>query len=227
MRLLIVEDEKALSRALEKGLKKLGYAVDCAYDGEEALRLYELNEYDLMILDINLPKINGFQVLQRIREKDARLRILALTARNGVEDRVAGLDGGASDYLTKPFDFRELEARIRVLLRREYIQKSVELSCGCLKLNTARKTAIYKDTPISLTNKEYGILEYLIYREGIVSGEELIEHVWNNEADLFSNTLKFHISSLRKKLANSAGDSIEIITLRNQGYRIEAKEDDE
>lgn len=227
MKLLIVEDEKALARALEKGLIKLGYAVDCAFGGEEALQMYELNDYDLMILDISLPKINGLEVLRYIRGQDSSFRILILSARSSVADKIAGLDGGASDYLTKPFNFGELAARIRGLLRREYTQKKVELVCGALRLDTALKQAACQGTPMLLTNKEYGILEYLIYQGRVVSAEELIEHVWNSDVDLFSNTLKFHISSLRKKLAGAAGDSVEILTLRGQGYRIAAKEENE
>lgn len=225
MKLLVVEDEKGMSRALAKGLTKRGYAVDCAFNGEDAIHLYGLNEYDLMVLDINLPKINGLEVLRRIREKDPYFRVLILSARSSIEDRVAGLDQGASDYLTKPFDFRELEARIRGLLRREFLQKDAELYCGGLKLDTVGKTVSFRGRPLSLTKKEYGILEYLLTQNRMVSAEELIEHVWNSDADLFSNTFKFHISSLRKKLAEAAGESVAIITLRNQGYRITAKEE--
>lgn len=225
MKLLVVEDEIALSRVLAKGLQKLGYAVDCACDGEEALALYEVNEYDLMILDLNLPKVDGFEVLRRIREKDESFRVLILSARGSVEDRVAGLDIGASDYLTKPFDLRELEARVRGLLRRTFTQKSTVLRCGELRLDTALKAVSWEDSSISLTKKEYGILEYLLHTGRTVSAEELMEHVWNSDADLFSNTLKFHISTLRKKLEESTGGAVEILTLRGQGYRIALKEE--
>ena len=220
MKLLIAEDEKTLSKLLKKGLEKLGYAVDCAFDGEEALILYELNDYDLMILDLNLPKLGGEKVLRRIRKQDQKFRILILSARGGIEDRVAGLDQGANDYLTKPFDFRELEARIRGLLRREFIQKNTLLCCGQLRVDTALKTASWGESPLPLTRKEYGILEYLLLTGRTVSAEELLEHVWDSSADLFSNTLKYHISSLRRKLNGVADGSVEIVTLRGRGYYI-------
>ena len=225
MKLLVVEDDQALSRLLAKGLDKLGYAVDRAFDGEEALNLFEINAYDLMILDLNLPRLDGLEVLRRVREADRDFRVLILSARSSVEDRVAGLDLGASDYLTKPFDLRELEARIRGLLRREFTQRDVALSLGGLRVDTAQRTASWADKPIPLTKKEYGILEYLIHDGGTVSAETLMEHVWDSEADLFSNTLKFHISSLRKKLEAAAGGAVEIVTLRGQGYRLASREE--
>ena len=130
MKLLLVEDEALLSKNIAKGLRLLGYAVDCAYDGLEALELYGLNDYDLMILDLNLPKLDGMEVLQRIREQDADFRILILSARDTLEDKISGLDGGSNDYLTKPFEFKELEARIRGLLRRSFTTADPQLRCG-------------------------------------------------------------------------------------------------
>lgn len=223
MKLLLVEDEKTLSKVLGKGLEKSGYAVDYAYDGETALALFEINNYDLMILDLNLPKLDGLEVLNRIRKQDQTFRILILSARGNVEDRVEGFNQGANDYLTKPFDFRELEARVRSLLHREFIQKAAVLFCGGLQVDTSKKAVYWKKSPLPLTKKEYGILEYLLLTERTVSAEELVEHVWDSETDLFSNTLKFHISSLRKKLAEASENSVEIITLRGQGYRISSK----
>lgn len=225
MKLLIVEDEKTLAKVLAKGLKKSGYVVDCAYDGEEALELYELNEYDLMILDLNLPKIDGLEVLKIIREKDLYFRIIILSARDTVDERVEGLDMGANDYLAKPFDFKELEARIRGLLLREFRQRDSRFYCGNLEADTIFKTISWMGMTIPLTKKEYGILEYLIFTGRTVSAEELMEHVWDSEADLFSNTLKFHISSLRKKLDVATNGQIEIVTLRGIGYRISSKEE--
>lgn len=130
MKLLVVEDEPVLPKAIAKGMRKKGYAVDCAEDGEEALELYEINEYDLMILDLNLPKIDGMEVLRRIRSKDQELRILILSARSSVEDKINGLDCGSNDYLTKPFDFGELEARVRGLLRRQFKMQELKLTWG-------------------------------------------------------------------------------------------------
>lgn len=225
MKLLLVEDEVFLSNSIAKGLRKRGYAVDCAYDGEEALALYGINEYDLMILDLNLPKVAGLEVLRRIRSEDTALRILILSARSAVDDKIAGLDGGGNDYLTKPFDFAEMEARIRALLRQEVRMKAVDLSCGGLRIDTAAKQVYWKDVPVELTKKEYSILEYLMtYPDKVISPEELIEHVWDSQADLFSNAFRFHISSLRKKLAAASGHAGLIVTLRGQGYRIAGEE---
>lgn len=218
MKLLLVEDEIRLSKSVSKGLKLLGYAVDCAFDGEEALELYEINEYDLMILDLNLPKLDGMEVLRHIREKDLDFRILILSARNSLEDKINGLDSGSNDYLTKPFDFMELEARIRSLLRRSFKTKSSSLCCGRLSLDTAKREAQYAGQELALTRKEYTLLEYLFSRMGkTVSAEELIEHAWDSETDLFSNSFRFHIHSLRKKL-DAAGAGEYIITKRGQGY---------
>lgn len=220
MKLLLVEDEAMLSKSVSKGLKLLGYALDCAFDGEEALEMYAINEYDLMILDLNLPKLDGIEVLRRIREKDKDFRILILSARNSLEDKITGLDSGSNDYLTKPFDFMELEARIRSLLRRNFKTDSSSLCCGRLNLDTAKRQVRYAGEAVALTRKEYALLEYLFSRLGeTVSAEELIEHAWDSEADLFSNSFRFHIHSLRKKL-DAAGASEYIITKRGQGYSL-------
>lgn len=222
MKLLLVEDEALLSKNVAKGLRLLGYAVDCAYDGEEALELWEVNAYDLMILDLNLPKLDGMEVLRRVRAQDAESRILILSARNTVDDKISGLDGGSNDYLTKPFEFRELEARIRGLLRRSFTTAPADLRCGCLRVDTAARRAYCAEAPVELTRKEYAILEYLLTHTGrVVGAEELIEHAWDSEADPFSNSFRFHIHSLRKKL-DEAGAGGYIITQRGQGYRIQA-----
>lgn len=225
MKILLVEDEKLLSKSVAKGLTMLGYAVDCAYDGEEALSLYEINEYDLMILDLNLPKLDGMEVLRRIRARDADFRILILSARNSLDDKITGLDSGSNDYLTKPFEFAELEARIRSLLRRDFSTRDTTLRCGRLGMDTAARRVFCEGKEIELTRKEYALLEYLMTHAGrVVSAEELIEHAWDSEADLFSNSFRFHIHSLRKKLeAAGAGDYI--VTQRGQGYRIQNPEE--
>lgn len=224
MKLLLVEDEEMLSKSIAKGLGMLGYAVDCAYDGEEALYFYELNEYDLMILDLNLPKIDGMEVLRRIRSQDEEFRVLILSARNTLEDKVSGLDCGSNDYLTKPFEFKELEARIRSLLRRNFTTRNTVLVCGCLKMDTAARRVTCRGRELELTRKEYSLLEYLMVHAGkLVSAEELIEHAWDSEADLFSNSFRFHVHSLRKKL-DAAGADGYIMTQRGQGYRLECPE---
>lgn len=226
MKLLLVEDEALLSKSVAKGLGLLGYAVDCAYDGEEALYLYGLNEYDLMILDLNLPGVDGMEVLRQIREQDADFRILILSARNALEDKISGLDSGSNDYLTKPFEFAELEARIRSLLRRSFTTKDVTLRCGLLRIDTAARQVWYGQRQVELTRKEYTLLEYLMAHAGeTVAAETLIEHAWDSDTDLFSNSFRFHIHSLRKKM-ETAGAGDYIVTKRGQGYRLQVPEEE-
>lgn len=225
MKLLLVEDEELLSKTVAKGLKILGYSVDCAFDGEEALFLYEVNEYDLMILDLNLPKVDGMEVLRRIRSRDDGLKVLILSARNTLEDKVSGLDEGSNDYLTKPFEFKELEARIRSLLRRNFTTGNTVLTCGYLKLDTKRRQVWCREEEVELTRKEFALLEYLFVHAGKMTGaEELIEHAWDSEADLFSNSFRFHIHSLRKKL-DAAGAGGYIVTYRGKGYCLQCPEE--
>lgn len=217
MKILLVEDEELLSKAIAKGLKQLGFAVDQAFDGEEALYAYEVNAYDLIVLDLNLPVVDGVEVLRRIRETDLEMKILILSARSEVGDRVAGLNGGANDYLVKPFDFEELTARIHNLTRRTFLQTPAVLRAGKLAVDVLAKSVTLGQDPLSLTNKEYGILEYLMRNQNrVVSQSELIEHVWDSEADPFSNALKFHLHALKKKL----GDTDLICNVRGQGYII-------
>lgn len=222
MKILLVEDEEELAGIVARGLRKCGYAVDTAYDGEEALDYYRLNAYDVIILDLNLPKKDGLAVLQSIRQKDKRMKILILSARSAIEDRVLGLDSGANDYLTKPFDFLELEARIRSLSRIAYIQQENELSCGGLLLNMAAKAVTLHGAKLSLTKKEYALLEYLLLHKGqVISTEQLLNHAWDSDADLFPDTLKYHIHSLKKKLAETGRNQELIRNIRGMGYIIE------
>lgn len=221
MKILLVEDEKNLSAVLIKGLKKLSYAVDAAYDGEEALELIEINSYDLVILDLNLPVLDGLEVLRQVRKIQKEIKILILSARNLVEDKIQGLDLGANDYLEKPFDFQELAARIRNLLRWNFVKKDTFSTFRELTVDIASQNVFVRENQINLTNKEYAILEYLIqYPDRYISAEELIEHVWDSDADLFSNTFKFHIHSLKKKL----GLQDLIINVRGKGYKLNVKE---
>lgn len=226
MRILVVEDEKDLNFVLSKGLKKNGYAVDQAYDGQEALDLYHSNQYDLIILDLNIPKIDGLEVLRTIRSSDLNTKIMILSAQIAIEQRVKGLDMGANDYVIKPFDFRELDARIRTLLRMDFKMNPNILVVKDLTLNTNSAEVHIKDKKIELTRKEYAILHYLLVNKGnIVSNEEIFEHVWNNEADEFSKALKFHVHSLKKKLAKHS--NIEYIeNRRGLGYRVIVDEKD-
>lgn len=222
MKILFVEDEEELSDIISRGLRKCGYAVDTAYDGEEALDYYNINEYDVIVLDLNLPKIDGLEVLKQIRKKDKKTKILILSARSAIEDRVQGLDMGANDYLTKPFDFLELEARIRTLTRIVYIQQENELSCGGINLNMATKAVTFQKVQLPLTKKEYAILEYMMLRKGqVVSAEQMLNHVWDSEADLFPDTIKYHIHSLKKKLADSNCNHDLIQNVRGMGYKIQ------
>jgi DNA-binding response OmpR family regulator len=224
MRVLVFEDELSLQKALCKGLKKYGYAVDPSGDGKQALELIELYSYDAVVLDLNLPHINGLDVLREIRRTNRELRVLILSARAEVEDKITGLDAGANDYLSKPFHFQELEARIRALLRRNFIQQDSVMAFGHVTINTALKRVAVDDRKVELTKKEYAILEYLmINSDRIVSAEELIEHVWDREADFFSNSFKVHLYSLKKKLAAHIGDRELIKNRRGHGYFI-AKE---
>lgn len=217
MKLLIVEDELSLQKALCKGFAKLGYAVDAAGDGEEALERYYSSFYDVIVLDLNLPKLDGIEVLKEIRKEDPETRIIILSARSEVEDKVLGLDLGANDYLAKPFHFRELEARVRALLRRDFSVISAKITVSGITVDTALKKVFCRGKEIPLTRKEYGILEYLFINRGrVVSNETLLEHVWDSNADLFSNALRVHIASLRKKLP---GDIIK--NVRGQGYYVE------
>lgn len=219
MRLLLVEDEEDLAALVARGLRREGYAVDVAEDGEEALECYEVNCYDLILLDLNLPRLDGLEVLKKIRSRDAAAKVLILSARSKVEERVLGLDMGANDYLAKPFDFMELAARVRALLRLDFEQKDAVLRCGSLAVDTCARAAFLEENQIALTKKEYGILEYLAYHQGrVISAEELIEHVWDSEADPFSNSLKYHIHCLKKKLEAAGAQEGQISNLRGQGY---------
>lgn len=226
MRILIVEDERYLNYILNKGLRKSGYAVDSAYDGQEALDLYHANQYDLIILDLNLPKIDGLEVLKEIRKNDLNTKVMILSAQSAIEERVKGLDMGANDYLIKPFDFRELDARIRTLLRIDFKLNPNILIVKDLTLDTNSATVRIKNNDVELTRKEYAILHYLMINKGrLISNEEIFEHVWNNEADEFSNALKFHMHSLKKKLAKYSDEEY-IENKRGLGYKVIVDEKD-
>lgn len=228
MKLLLVEDEFDLSQILAKGLKKSGYAVDAAYDGGEALNYYQLYEYDLIILDLNLPVISGLSVLRQIRRENNKIKILILSARTKIEQRVEGLDAGANDYLVKPFNFMELEARIRALLRISFTQKSSLLSCGELTVNTITKAVTFAGTPLKLTKKEYAILEYLfLHKNELISSETLIEHIWDSDADLYLNSLKYHMYSIKKKLSAIDSSRQYIRNVWGRGYQLSEENENE
>ncbi|AVM70324.1 DNA-binding response regulator [Lachnospiraceae bacterium oral taxon 500] len=206
MRLLIVEDEKMLCDTIAKSLRQSGYEVDTCYNGREAKEILEVEHYDLVVLDLNLPEMDGMEVLRSLRAADEETGVLILSARSQIADKVEGLDAGANDYLAKPFHLDELEARVRSLTRRKFIQSDTCLLCGRLSFDTKSREAAAEGQTIALTRKEGGILEYLLLHQGRpVSQEELIDHVWDSSVDLFSNSIRVHISSLRKKLKAALG----------------------
>jgi len=217
MKILIVEDEELLQKALYKGFRKLEYTVDTASDGDEALDKYFSNTYDIIILDLNLPKLDGMEVLKEIRIENKEIPVIILSARSDVADKITGLDEGANDYLAKPFHFGELEARVRALLRRDFKTTDTVMEIGSVKIDTALKKVLSFGKEIVLTKKEYGILAYLFSRKGkAVSNTELIEHIWESDADDAYNSLKVHLSTLRKKLPDGF-----IKHTRGHGYYVE------
>ncbi len=223
MRLLIVEDEKELCDTVAKSLYRSGYEVDTCYDGNEALDYIFSEDYDLIVLDLNLPGKDGMDILRELRETNEETKVLILSARSQIADKVEGLDAGANDYLEKPFHLQELEARIRSLTRRKFVQKDVCLHCGEIKFNTKKREASAKEQFVPLTRKENGILEYLLLNQGRpVSQEELIEHVWDASVDSFSGSIRVHVSSLRKKLKAILGYD-PIINKIGEGYTIVEK----
>ena len=224
MRLLIVEDEKELCNTVAKSLYSAGYEVDTCYDGEEALDYVLTEEYDLIVLDLNLPGMDGMDILRELRMKNEETKVLILSARSQIADKVEGLDAGANDYMEKPFHLQELEARIRSLTRRKFIQKDVSLSYGDIRFDTKKREACANGEPVSLTRKENGILEYMLLNQGRpVSQEELIEHVWDASVDSFSGSIRVHVSSLRRKL-KAVLSYDPIVNKIGEGYRLERKE---
>lgn len=226
MRILIVEDEIDILLALQKGLKNEGYAVDIISNGDKALELLSFNTYDLVVLDINLPGLDGFSVLQELREKNEEARVIIVSANREIEDRIRGLDLGANDYLVKPFDFLELKARIRALLRRNFISKPTVINEGELSIDISSHKVTYNNEEINLTLKEYSILKYLVENKGkVISSEELIEHIWDENADPFTTSIRVHIYSLRKKLLAVSGDKNIIKTIKSAGYLFGGRQD--
>jgi DNA-binding response OmpR family regulator len=221
MRLLVVEDEADLAHALGKGLRQQGYAVDLAFDGMQGFELAGINDYDLLILDLNLPEMDGLEVCRRLRASQLSMLILILTARDRPDERIAGLDLGADDYLVKPFHFGELTARIRALLRRDMRVRSPLLQYKDLKLDPTARVVWQDNRRLELTGKEFGIIEYLLRHQGeIVSQETFLEHVWDMEANPLTNTVRVHINSLRRKLQDMAETPRYIETIVGQGYRL-------
>jgi DNA-binding response OmpR family regulator len=208
VRLLIVEDEPDLASALQVGLRREGYAVDVVHDGGAAGERMMSTPYDLVCLDLGLPDVDGREVCRRIRSGELGVpgerppRIIMLTARNSLVDRVGGLDDGADDYVSKPFSFEELTARVRALMRRDSVNPGARIRVGALELDAARFGARRHGRPLDLTPKEFALLRYLMLHPGqVLTPERLLEHVWDEQADPFSNTVRVTISNLRRKLA--------------------------
>ena len=223
MRILVVDDEPDLVEAVARGLRRDGYAVDEAGSGSEALEKLAINDYDLVCLDVTMPGVDGREVCRQIRD-DARVepgpRVLMLTARDSLEDRVAGLDDGADDYLVKPFAFPELLARVRSLLRRDAGTTTAVLRVGELELDAARHVARRGDRELDLTAKEFALLRYFMTNAGqVLSQERLLEHVWDEYADPFTNTVRVTVGTLRRKLGGE-GETQLIDTVVGRGYRL-------
>jgi len=225
MRILLVEDEPRMARFIAKGLRENSYAVDVSTDGEDALYRTQINDYDLVILDVRLPRKDGFAVCRELRAKKFRQPILMLTARDTVEDMLTGLDHGADDYLAKPFDFRVLLARMRALLRRAKEVRPNTLQIADLSLDTLSHSATRNGRHIRLTAKEYALLELLVLKAGQLLGRAAIaEHVWDEEFDPFSNVIDVYVNRLRRKIDHGFERQL-IHTRRSEGYILSADPD--
>lgn len=224
MRILLAEDDSRVASFVARGLREQTYAVDVATDGEQAAWLASVNDYDLIVLDVMLPIKDGHAVCRELRAAGRRVPILMLTARGSVDDRVAGLDSGADDYLTKPFDFKELLARLRALLRRAAVFRPEVVQVSDLSINTASHFVVRSGRSIALTAKEYALLEFLILNQGRVVGrEQIAQHVWDENFDPLSNIIDVYIKRLRAKI--DAGSSLRLIhTRRGEGYILAAEQ---
>ncbi len=222
MRILLVEDEHRIAHTIKKGLEQERYAVDLAYDGEQGFDLSMSEEYDLLILDLMLPKMDGMTLCKEIRKKDIHTPVLILTARGQIQDKVEGLDSGADDYLTKPFSFEELLARIRALIRRPKTISTTKLTVSDLALDPKLYTVVRSGKQIRLSSKEFALLEYLMRNSSkILSKEQIISHVWNYDADILPNTVEVYIRNLRNKIDKPFKDKKPLLeTVRGFGYRI-------
>lgn len=224
MKILIVEDEQRLAALLKKGLEEQSYAVDLCFDGEEGLYMAETNPYDAILLDVMLPKMDGFTVLETLRGQGNEVPVLMLTARSEVENRVKGLNRGADDYIPKPFDFTELLARLTAVIRRDKGQPASTVQVADLSLDLNAKTASRAGKEIQLSAKEYAVLEYLVLNRGrVVSRTEFSEHVYDMNFDLDSNIIDVYINKLRNKIDKGHGQKL-ILTRRGAGYYIPKEE---
>jgi DNA-binding response OmpR family regulator len=223
MHILVVEDEKRLANLVRRALEEEGHVVDVSYDGAEALEMAEGTDYDLLVLDLMLPHMDGLEVARRLRSDGKDTRILMLTARDAIEDRVTGLEVGADDYLIKPFSFAELIARVKALSRRQIqAQQETELVCGELVLDLARREARRGDRSIELTAKEFQLLEYLMRNAGrVLTRTQILDHVWGYNFDSFSNVVDIYVHYLRNKIDRDFPEPM-IKTVRGVGYSLKA-----
>lgn len=221
MKILVVEDEHLIATSIKKGLEQEHYVVDLAFDGEEGLDLAASGDYDLILLDLMLPKMDGLQICRQLRKDEIHTPILMLTAKSQLEDKITGLDSGADDYLTKPFAFEELLARVRALVRRPQNTATTEiLKVGDLSLNISTYEVLRAGKNISLSSKEYSLLECLIrHSNQILSKDQLIQHVWSYESDILPNTVEVYIRNLRQKIDQNHSQKL-IKTIRGFGYKI-------
>jgi heavy metal response regulator len=223
MRILVVEDEKKIADFIRRGLKEEGYAVDAAYDGEEGLFLAKTNDYDLVLLDLMLPKLDGLTLCKKLKEAKVKSRVVMLTAKGAVKDKVLGLDSGADDYLTKPFAFEELLARIRAIFRKKEAQAPTKLNVADLELDLLTHKVARGSKEIELTAKEHSLLEYLMRNEGsIVTRTMISEHVWDIDFDTFTNVIDVYINYLRNKIDSGFKKKL-IHTVRGRGYILKEK----
>lgn len=221
MRILVVEDEKKLANFIKHGLEEEKYIVEIANNGEQGLEMAMNNQYDAILLDVMLPGLDGFSILQELRKAGLKVPIMMLTARGATEDRVMGLDLGADDYLPKPFSFEELAARLRSILRRSGPEKTTKLQCGDLILDTVTHFAYRGGKEIELTTKEYALLEYLMRNKNrIVSRSNILQHVWRHSFDPESNIIDVYIKRLREKIEYDPSQPQLIQSIRGVGYRI-------
>jgi two-component system OmpR family response regulator len=219
MKILVVEDDTVLAAALTRALNQAAYTVDLVEDGEEANRVLDAATYDLVVLDIALPKLDGMAVLRRLRDRRSHVPVLILTARDTLEDRVAGLDLGADDYLTKPFDLPEFEARVRALIRRGHYNAGTSMTHGGLRFDTAGRRLYHDDEPIELSARELAVIELLLSRQGrVVSKEQMIDHLFGFGDDVGTNAIEVYVHRVRKKLEPFG---IDIRTVRGMGYLLD------
>ena len=220
MKILLVEDDRKVAGFIEQGLREEGYIVDVARDGDEATTMAHVNDYDAILLDVMLPKKNGFQIAAELRREGRTAPILMLTSRDATEDVVRGLDAGADDYLAKPFRFDELVARIRALLRRGGAERLEELRYGPIALDRLRHLVVVNDQRLELTPKEFQLLEYFLLRpEEVVRRTTLLEKVWDMHFDPDSNVVDVHVGNLRRKLSQASGEPL-LATVRGVGFTL-------